>query len=49
MLGDIFAKQHHGVIKKSVLTNHIEQFNCTFRQRVSRLVRHSLVFSKNIC
>ncbi len=28
------------------LTNHIERFNCTLRQRVSRLVRKALSFSK---
>jgi len=27
-------------------TNHIERFNCTLRQRVSRLVRQALSFSK---
>ena len=27
-------------------TNHIERFNCTLRQRVSRLVRKALSFSK---
>lgn len=41
-------KQHHRVIKQSGLTNHIERFNNTLRQRVSRLVRDSLAFSKNL-
>jgi insertion element IS1 protein InsB len=36
------------VIKKTGLTNHIERFNCTMRQRVSRLVRDSLAFSKKL-
>jgi len=38
---------HHAVGKDSGQTNHIERFNCTLRQRVSRLVRKSLSFSKN--
>jgi insertion element IS1 protein InsB len=29
-------------------TNHIERFNCTLRQRVSRLVRSALSFSKKL-
>lgn len=29
-------------------TNHIERFNCTLRQRVSRLVRKTLSFSKKL-
>ncbi len=29
-------------------TNYIERFNCTLRQRVSRLVRKTLSFSKKI-
>lgn len=29
-------------------TNYIERFNCTMRQRVSRLVRNTLSFSKKI-
>jgi hypothetical protein len=29
-------------------TNHVERFNCTLRQRVSRLVRSTLSFSKNL-
>jgi insertion element IS1 protein InsB len=46
---DVIPKtQHHRVIKQSGLTNHIERFNNTLRQRVSRLVRDSLAFSKNI-
>jgi insertion element IS1 protein InsB len=29
-------------------TNHVERFNCTLRQRVSRLVRSTLSFSKKL-
>jgi IS1 family transposase/transposase-like protein len=46
--GVIPDDQHQPVTKKSGLTNHIERFNCTLRQRVSRLVRDSLAFSKKI-
>ena len=28
--------------------NHVERFNCTLRQRVSRLVRATLSFSKKL-
>ena len=45
-VGVIPAKRHHRVIKQSGLTNHIERFNNTLRQRVSRLVRDTLSFSK---
>ena len=34
------------VSKGSGLTNHIERFNCTMRQRIGRLVRKTLSFSK---
>jgi len=47
-VGVIPADQHRRVIKQSGLTNHIERFNCTLRQRVSRLVRDSLSFSKKM-
>jgi insertion element IS1 protein InsB len=40
--------QHHSVGKETGLTNHIERFNNTLRQRVSRLVRKSLSFSKKL-
>ncbi len=40
------ADQHIACEKGSGLTNTIERFNCTLRQRVSRLVRKSLSFSK---
>jgi len=38
--------QHRPVKKGSGKTNYIERFNCTLRQRVSRLVRKTLSFSK---
>ena len=47
-VGVIPAKQHRVVKKQKRLTNHIERFNCTLRQRVSRLVRKSLSFSKKL-
>jgi len=34
--------------KKQALTNYIERFNNTLRQRVSRLVRKTLSFSKSL-
>jgi IS1 family transposase/transposase-like protein len=40
--------RHHAVGKESGQTNHIERFNCTLRQRVSRLVRKALSFSKKL-
>ena len=42
------SDSHHAVGKESGKTNHIERFNCTLRQRVSRLVRKALSFSKII-
>jgi len=41
-------KHHRAVGKATGLTNHIERLNNTFRQRVSRLVRESLSFSKKL-
>ena len=41
-------KRHRPVGKESGQTNHIERFNCTLRQRVSRLVRKTLSFSKKL-
>jgi insertion element IS1 protein InsB len=38
--------QHRAVGKESGETNHIERFNGTLRQRVARLVRKTLSFSK---
>jgi IS1 family transposase len=42
------SQRHRAVGKESGQTNHIERFNCTLRQRVSRLVRKTLSFSKHI-
>ncbi|XGW00689.1 MAG: IS1 family transposase [Leptolyngbya sp. BL-A-14] len=41
-------KRHRPVGKDSGLTSHIERFNNTLRQRVSRLVRKTLSFSKKL-
>ena len=40
------ANRHQAVGKETGQTNHIERLNNTFRQRLSRLVRKSLSFSK---
>ena len=42
------SQRHRPVDKDSGLTSYIERFNCTLRQRVSRLVRKSLSFSKKL-
>jgi IS1 family transposase len=41
------AAQHVACEKQSGQVSLIERFNCTLRQRVSRLVRESLSFSKS--
>ena len=41
-------KRHRPVGKESGMTNHIERFNLTMRQRISRLVRKTLSFSKKL-
>jgi insertion element IS1 protein InsB len=46
--GVIPAAQHRAINKKARKTNHIERFNNTLRQRVSRLVRSALSFSKKL-
>jgi insertion element IS1 protein InsB len=46
--GVIPAAQHRATSKKVRRTNHIERFNNTLRQRVSRLVRSALSFSKKL-
>ena len=46
--GVIPAAQHKAITKQARKTNHIERFNNTMRQRVSRLVRDTLAFSKNL-
>lgn len=47
-LGVIPAAQHQAITKLARKTNHVERFNCTLRQRVSRLVRSTLAFSKKV-
>lgn len=42
------SKRHRAVGKETGQTNSIERFNCTVRQRVSRLVRKALSFSKKL-
>jgi insertion element IS1 protein InsB len=46
--GVIPEAQHQVCAKGSGKTNIIERFNCTLRQRVSRLVRETLSFSKSL-
>lgn len=46
--GVIPAAQHKAITKHARKTNHIERFNNTLRQRVSRLVRDTLAFSKKL-
>jgi insertion element IS1 protein InsB len=47
-LGVIPAAQHQAITKLARKTNHVERFNNTLRQRVSRLVRSTLAFSKKV-
>jgi IS1 family transposase len=42
------SNRHRAVGKETGKTNYIERFNCTLRQRVSRLVRKTLSFSKKL-
>jgi insertion element IS1 protein InsB len=46
--GVIPAARHYPIGKLARKTNHIERFNNTLRQRVSRLVRSALSFSKKL-
>lgn len=47
--GKVFpSKRHRAVGKESGRTNAIERFNNTMRQRISRLVRKTLSFSKKL-
>jgi insertion element IS1 protein InsB len=46
--GVIPAERHKAITKHARKTNHIERFNNTLRQRVSRLVRETLSFSKKL-
>jgi IS1 family transposase len=41
-------KRHKAVGKETGKTSYIERFNCTMRQRVARLVRKTLSFSKKL-
>jgi len=47
-VGVIPTAQHRAISKLARKTNHIERFNNTLRQRVSRLVRETLSFSKKL-
>ena len=40
--------RHRAVGKETGKTNYIERLNCTLRQRISRLVRSTLSFSKKL-
>ena len=42
------SKRHRAVGQETGQTNPIERLNNTFRQRISRLVRESLSFSKKM-
>jgi len=46
--GVMSAERHQAITKKARNTNPIERFNNTLRQRVSRLVRETLSFSKKL-
>src|SRR5215470_17608183 len=46
--GVIPTEQHKAITKHARKTNHIERFNNTLRQRMSRLVRETLSFSKKV-
>ena len=46
--GVIPTERHKAITKNARKTNHIERFNNTLRQRVSRLVRATLAFSKKV-
>jgi insertion element IS1 protein InsB len=46
--GVIPLAQHRAISKLARKTNHLERFNNTLRQRVSRLVHEALSFSKKL-
>ena len=47
--GTVFPRQRHRTVgKETGKTSYIERFNNTLRQRVSRLVRKTLSFSKSL-
>jgi insertion element IS1 protein InsB len=46
--GVIPVKRHQAITKHARTANHIERFNNTLRQPLSRLVRETLSFSKKL-
>ena len=44
----LLSRRHRAVGKETGKTSYIERFNNTLRQRVSRLVRKTLSFSKSL-
>ena len=49
LCGAVFPSQRHKAVgKETGKTSYIERFNNTLRQRVSRLVRKTLSFSKSV-
>jgi insertion element IS1 protein InsB len=42
------AERHKAITTQARNTNHIERFNNTLRQRLARLVRNTLSFSKKV-
>jgi insertion element IS1 protein InsB len=46
--GMIPPTQHKAITKQARKTNHVERFNNTLRQRISRLVCDTLSFSKKL-
>ena len=44
----VIPKDQHFYSTRKGPTNHLERFNCTLRQRLSRLVRSSLSFSRKL-
>ena len=45
-VGAVPAERHVAAGKEEGLTNHVERFWCTLRQRCARVVRKTLSFSK---
>jgi insertion element IS1 protein InsB len=46
--GVIPPERHQPITKQARKTNHLERFNNTLRQRLSRLTRETLAFSKKL-